>query len=87
MSRWLTVALVLLSTPALAGDPCPISFDMAEYTPQWRDRAEDLGALTSKRTWIGLNYGGQSTAGAVTAVVAPTGGCPYSSPPPGGRRK
>jgi len=59
--RWLLgLPILLLTTPALAGDPCPIGLDVAEYTPEWRDRTADLDALSSKRTWLGLNYYGES---------------------------
>lgn len=44
--------LTLLMATAVAGDPCPIDLVMAEYTPQWRDRAQDLAGWTSKQAWL-----------------------------------
>jgi hypothetical protein len=57
----------LVST-AEAGDPCPIGLQLFEVTPEWRDRSEDLGALSSKRTWLGLTYGGNETVRVKAAV-------------------
>ncbi|MCP4869861.1 MAG: PDZ domain-containing protein [Proteobacteria bacterium] len=56
----LTIAL-LLPSAALAGDPCPITLELHEYTPTWRDRGADLDALESQRSWYGLNYRGTET--------------------------
>ncbi len=61
MVRLLALALLLLtSLPGLAqaGDPCPIDLRFAEYTPEWRDRAVDLAALSVQRSWFGLTLDG-----------------------------
>lgn len=60
--------LVALATIAHAGDPCPISVNIAEYTPEWRDRSADLAALQSKRAWLGLSYESRGKKVVVTAV-------------------
>jgi hypothetical protein len=53
--------LTLLAGPAAAGDPCPIALQLFEVTPTWRDRTEDLAALTTQRSWLGLTFGGRDT--------------------------
>ena len=60
MHAWILLSL-LLAPPAHAGDPCPISLDLHEYTPEWRSRTDDLAALGSKRSWIGVTFRGETT--------------------------
>lgn len=66
----LSLLPILLSALAMAGDPCPIGLDLYEYTPEWRDRDADLGALTTKRRWLGFSFHSRGDAVVVKSVVA-----------------
>ncbi|TNE91392.1 MAG: PDZ domain-containing protein [Deltaproteobacteria bacterium] len=63
------MTLFLALSAALAGDPCPIDLQFAEYTPEWRDRSADLAALESRRTWMGLSYGKKAGLVRVKSVI------------------
>jgi len=72
----LTAALsaLLLSTPALAGDPCPIEFTVYDLgAPSWLDRAALLDGLTSKDSWVGISF---STRDAGVRIDAVSDGSP-----------
>lgn len=65
----LGVALVVLPSTALAGDPCPIDFTFYDVgPPEWLDRDQLLGALTSKDSWVGISFGSSKTGIVVKAV-------------------
>jgi len=61
MTRQLQTLLLLVcltvSPPALAGDPCPISFVFFDLkAPPWLDHAQLLDALESKDSWVGISF-------------------------------
>jgi hypothetical protein len=45
----------VVAASAWAGDPCPISIDLYEARPSWRDHSADLKALKTKRMMLGIN--------------------------------
>ena len=45
-----------VSSPAHAGDPCPIEFDVYETMLPWLNKADTLGALEAKREWLGITF-------------------------------
>lgn len=57
---------------AWAGDPCPISLEILEHTPAWRDRAADLAALKSERSLYGVTYKTRGEKVYVTRLVPST---------------
>lgn len=57
---------------AWAGDPCPITVELLEYTPEWRDRSTDLAALKSKKSLYGVTYKTRNKAVYVSGVVPHT---------------
>ncbi len=54
---WMVVVLGGMASPALAGDPCPIPFDVYDAgSPGWFDRDELLSELTSQSPWAGIQF-------------------------------
>lgn len=67
-------ALLLMSLPVLAGDPCPISIRVVPITPSWRSAASDLAALESQAALYGVTWGARGDAVVVRAVIPGGGG-------------
>ena len=55
VAAFLTLSL-LVSSPVYAGDPCPIRFDVYEAMLPWLNQADTLGALETKRQWLGITH-------------------------------
>ena len=53
----LGLSLLLAPSAALAGDPCPIGFEVYDVgPPEWLDRDALLSALVSKDSWVGMSF-------------------------------
>ncbi len=74
LSHTLLVAAALalgVTSPAVAGDPCPIEFTFHDLgAPPWLDRAALLDGLTSKDSWVGISFSTRDAGVRIDAVSA-----------------
>lgn len=71
MKHIATTFFLALSSPAFAGDACPIGVMIVDLgVPEWLDREEILSNLSSTRTRMGIGYEFGANGATVTEVFA-----------------